>query len=274
MALTINSTVDSLSNLKNLNKASSDLKKANDRLSSGKRINRASDDPAGAAIAAKLASAAQIDAVAARNVNDGFSIANIADGALESAGTITARLGELATQASNGTLSDSQRSALNQEYQSLKSELDRVSNTTEFNGQQLLSGSGGSFDLQVGEDGSSSSQITLNTTGVSSSSLGLEGSDISTQAGAQAALTQAKAATDSVAQTRGNIGSVVSRLDTAFSNIKTSELNQRDAEDRISSADIAQEVANRIRASVQQRGDVALQAQANSSAANVLKLLR
>lgn len=274
MALTINSTVNSLSNLKNLNKASSDLKKANERLSSGKRINRASDDPAGAAIAANLASSAQIDAVAARNVNDGFSIANIADGALESAGTITSRLSELATQAANGTLSDTQRSALDQEFQSLKGELDRISNTTEFNGQQLLSGSGGSFDLQVGENGGSDSQITLNTTGVSSSSLGLSGASISTQAGAQAALTQAKAATDSVAQTRGSVGSVVSRLDTAFSNIKTSEVNQRDAEDRISSADIAQEVANRVRASVLQRGDVGLQAQANSSAENVLKLLR
>jgi len=274
MALTINSTVNSLSNLKNLNKASSDLKKANERLSSGKRINSASDDPAGAAIAARLASSAQIDAVAGRNISDGYSIADIADGALQSAGDITTRLSELAAQASNGTLSDSQRSALNDEFQSLKSELDRISNTTEFNGQQLLSGSGGSFDLQVGEDGGSNSQITLKTTGVSSASLNLSSANISTQAGAQAALDQAKAANDSVAQTRGSVGAVVSRLDTAYGNVKTSEVNQREAEDRISSADIAQEVANRLRASILQKGDVSLQAQANSSSANVLKLLR
>ena len=274
MAIKINNSSDSLSNIRNLGRATSDVNKANERLSSGKRINRASDDPAGAAIAAQLAASAEVSAVAARNVSDGVSIANIADGALESAGDITARLSELATQAASGTLSDSQRFSLNQEFQSLKSELDRVSATTEFNGQQLLSGSGSSFDLQVGQDGSADSQIKLKTVAVSSGSLGLGASDISTQAGAQAALTQAKAATDVVSQTRGDIGSVVSRLDTAYNNIKSSEVNTREAEDRISSADIAQEKANQVRGLILQKGNVGLQAQANSNAANVLNLLR
>ncbi len=273
MALNINSSVESLSNQRNLGKATADVKKAGERLASGKRINRASDDPAGAAIAARLSADAQINTVAARNISDGVSIANIADGALETAGSITTRLSELATQSANGTLSDDQRTALNQEFQALKSELDRVSNTTEFNGQQLLSGNGSSFSLQAGTDGGSNSQITLQTTGVSSSSLGLGGSDISTQAGAQAALTAAKQATETVATTRGNVGSVVSRLDTAFANIKTSEVNQREAESRISSADIAEEAANRVKATILQKGNVGLAAQANSSAANVLKLL-
>ncbi len=274
MALKINNASESLSNIRNLGRASADVNRANERLSSGKRINRASDDPAGAAIAAQLAASAEVSSVAARNVSDGVSIANIADGALESASTITSRLSELATQASNGTLSDSQRSALNQEFQSLKSELDRISTTTTFNGQQLLSDSGTSFDLQVGNDGSANSQIQLRTVGVSSNGLGLGSADISTQAGAQAALTQAKAATDTVAQTRGSIGSVVSRLDTAYNTIKTSEVNQREAEDRISSADIAQEKANQVRGLILQKGNVALGAQANSNAAAVLNLLK
>jgi len=274
MALKINNTADSLSNIRNLGRATADVNKANERLSSGKRINRASDDPAGAAIAAQLAAGAEVSAVAARNVSDGVSIANIADGALESASDITTRLSELATQASNGTLSDTQRFSLNQEFQSLKSELDRISSTTEFNGQQLLSGSGSSFDLQVGNDGSANSQIQLRTVAVSSSSLGLGSTDISTQAGAQAALTQAKAASDVVSQTRGEIGSVVSRLDTAYNNIKSSEVNNREAEDRISSADVAQEKANQVRGLILQKGNVGLQAQANSNAANVLNLLR
>ena len=273
MAITVNNSASSLNNLRNLNKATSDLNKANERLASGKRNNRPSDDTAGAAVARQLLVDAEVNAVAARNVSDGVSIANIADGALESAAGITARLSELATQAANGTVSDSGRQALDAEFQQLKSELDRISETTSFNGQQLLSGSGADINLQVGTDSSANSQINLRTVGVSAASLGVGSSSISTQAGAQAALDASKNAVASVATTRGNIGSVVSRLDTAFSNIKTSELNQREAEDRISSADIATEVANRTRASILQKGSVGLQAQANSSAANVLKLI-
>lgn len=273
MALSINNTTSSLSNLRNLNKASNDLSKANDRLASGKRIVRPSDDPAGLAIAARLSADAQVNAVAARNVSDGVSISNIADGALESAASITTRLSELANQAANGTVGTEQRAALDAEFQQLKGELDRISQTTEFNGQQLLAGGGASVDLQVGTDASGNSRINLQTVGVSAQSLGLSGSSLLTQGGAQAALDSAKQAVSSVATTRGQIGSVVSRLDTAFNNIKTSEVNQREAEDRISSADIAQEVANRTRASILQRADVGLQAQANQSAANVLKLI-
>ena len=273
MAININNSTQTNSLVKSLNSSTNELNKVNERLASGKRITRASDDPAGAAIAAQLLVNADSGAVAARNVSDGVSISNIADGALQSAGDITTRLNELATQASNGTLSDTQRGALNQEFQSLKGELDRISTTTEFNGQQLLSGGGASIALQVGTDGSANSQINLQTTGVSAQSLGLGNLDISTQAGAQAALDQTKTAVNTVAQTRGEIGSVVARLDTAYNNIKTSEVNQREAEDRISSADIAQEVANRTRASILQSANAGLLAQANSQASNVLKLI-
>jgi flagellin len=273
MALGISNNSQSQSLINNLNSATNSLYRVNERLSSGKRIVRPSDDPAGGAIAAQLSALASIDSVAARNVSDGVSIANIADGALQSASDISVRLNELATQASNGTLSDSQRASLNQEFQSLNSELDRISNTTDFNGQQLLSGNGVDIALQVGPESGSDSQINLQTNGVSSQSLGLAGLDISTQAGAQAALDKTKTAVDSIAETRGNLGSAVSRLETAFSNIQTSELNQREAEDRISSADIAQEVAERTRLSILQQANTSLLAQSNASAANVLKLI-
>lgn len=273
MAISINNSSASLNNLKNLNNATKDLNNVNERLASGKRIVRPSDDPAGAAIASKLLNEADLSSVAARNISDGVSMANIADSALQTGSDITTRLSELATQAANGTLSDSQRQALNQEYQSLKTELDRVGNTTEFNGQQLLSGSGAEVKIQAGTDQTSQSNITVSTIGVSSQSLGLANTDLTSQANAQAALTASKNATQAISDSRGELGSSVSRLETAYSNLKTSELNKREAEDRISSADVAAEVANRVRSSVLQQADVGLQAQLNKTNGDLVQRL-
>lgn len=266
------SNINSSTINRNLNNATSKINRDFETIASGKRINRASDDPAGLAIAEQLLAAAQTNAVAARNISDGVSVANIAEGGLESAGNITSRLSELAQQSANGTLSDSQRAALNNEYQSLQSELDRIAQTTQFNGQQLLSGSS-NLGLQAGTDGSVNSQINLSLPGVSSSSLGLS-ADISTQEGARQALEQSKAATESIAQARGSIGATVSRLDTAYESVKTSEVNQREAESRIRDADYAEATARLVRNRIAQQADVALAAQSNNTSANsVLKLL-
>ena len=272
MPININGLVSS-SNLRNLDQATKGLKKSFEKLSSGKRINSASDDPAGLAVAQSLLVGADTSAVAARNVSDGLSVANIVDGALTTTGDIVSRLSELATQASNGTLGSDQRAAVNSEFQALKSELDRISSTTEFNGQQLLSGSGNSIGLQVGTDSSSSSQITLNTVGVSASSLGLAGTDLSSQASAQAALDATKNAVANVTQARGEVGSVVSRLDTAFNNLKVSEENLRSSASSIRDLDVAQEAANLTAFKIRQQANVALGAQEKQSAVNVLKLL-
>ncbi len=272
MPININGLVNS-SNLRNLDQATKGLKKSFEKLSSGKRINSASDDPAGLAVAQSLLVGADTSAVAARNVSDGLSVANIVDGALTTTGDIVSRLSELATQASNGTLGSDQRAAVNSEFQALKSELDRISSTTEFNGQQLLSGSGNSIGLQVGTDSSSSSQITLNTVGVSASSLGLAGTDLSSQASAQAALDATKNAVANVTQARGEVGSVVSRLDTAFNNLKVSEENLRSSASSIRDLDVAQEAANLTAFKIRQQANVALGAQEKQSAVNVLKLL-
>ncbi|MFN8391512.1 MAG: flagellin [Bdellovibrionota bacterium] len=273
MALTVSNTSQTLDLLKNLNSATSNLNRVNDALASGKRINRASDDPAGNAIATQLFAQSSVDVVAARNISDGVSIANIAEGALSSASDITVRLNELATQASNGTLSDTQRTALNQEFSALRSQLDTISNTTEFNGQQLLSGNGTSIALQVGGDASSNSQINLQTTGVSSQSLGLASLDISTQAGAQAALDSTKNAVSALSQTRGDLGAVVSRLDTAFDQIQTDRLGRSEAASRISDADIASEASKSTAYKISQQVATSLLAQANSASAAVLKLI-
>lgn len=271
MGMSINTNIPSLRASTQTDKSAKDLHKSYEKLASGKEINRASDNPAGLAVAMELLANADSGSVAARNVSDGMSALNIADGALQSASDITMRMQELATQSANGTLSDNQRAQLNNEYQSLKQELDRVSQTTEFNGQKLL---GGSTDIavQAGTTADASSQIGVSLPGISSSSLGLA-SDISTQAGAKAALTEAKAATQSVAGARAEIGSTESRLGVAYENIKTTELNQRDAASRIMDTDIAKESANMVGNSIRQQAGTAIQAQANNQAAISLKLL-
>jgi flagellin len=271
MPLTISGNISALDASKNLNKSSSAVSKGFEKIASGKRINKGSDDPAGLAIATEMLTRANISTVAARNISDGVSAASIAEGALDSASEITSRLAELATQAANGTLSDQQRSALNNEYQSLSSELDRIAGSTEFNGQSLLNGNN-SIDLQVGTDSTSNSQISLKLPNVSSSSLGIT-SNIATQNGALQSLEQVKQATDTLASARGEIGSGVSRLETAYNNLKTSELGLREASSRILDANIATESANLTANKIQQQASVAIQAQANNSAQVAIKLL-
>lgn len=272
MTINLNGLLGS-SNLRNLDQTTKDLKISFNRLSSGKRINSGADDPAGLAVSTLLQNQADLSGTAAQNISDGVSISNIADGALSSVSDITSRLSELATQASNGTLSSEQRGALNQEFQSLKSELDRVSNTTEFNGQQLLSGNGASFDLQVGTDQSSNSQISLKTIGVSSQSLGLAGADISTQSGAQAALDLSKTAVNQVSQARGDIGATANRLDTAFNNLKVSQENLASSASAIRDVDFAAQTAQFAAQRISQQKNIALAAQTNSLASNVLRLI-
>jgi flagellin len=270
----INSNIASLRVDRSLQKNTEELRKNFKQLSSGLRVNSASDDAAGLAIATELLANAKIDDVGSRNISDAVSAANIAEGALGSASDITSRLGELAAQASNGTLSASQRSALNNEFQALRSELDRISQTTEFNGLQLLGGST-SIGVQAGGGGSSGAagaQLSLTLPGVSSASLGIA-TDISTQANAQAALDEARVAIENLAQARGQIGAEVARLDTAFENLRSASVNSRDAASRILDADFA-EVSSRLASNkIQQQASVAVKAQANLQPANVLRLL-
>lgn len=257
---------------RNLNNSLSKLRESNEKLSSGKRINRASDDAAGLQIVAQLEAEIATSRSASNNVGYGAALANIAEGAYEQAGSITGRMAELATQASNGTLSDGQRAALNNEFQSLSTELDRISATTTFNGQQVL---GSSNDIQVGTDGSANSKITVNISAVTSSSLGLSGASIATQAGAQAALDLAKTANESVAGSRSEIGAAENRLSVALSNLQSSVANNEEAASRIRDADISQVAADRVSYNIRSQASVALLAQASQSNANsVLRLLQ
>ena len=272
MGLTINSNINALKAGRENDKSSRSLNSAFERLASGKRITSAAVDAAGLAIAVAQASEADQAAVAARNVSDFVSATRIAEGGLESAENISGRIGELATQAANGTNSASQLSAIQQEINSLTAELDRIAQTTSFNGQQLLS-SDSTLTAQVGTDGSANSQLDVEFQSVSAASLGLGGIDVTTQDGAQAAIDAAKGATDSIASTRGGLGAAESRLQTAFTGLQVKRENLIASSSAITDADVATETANLTNSRIRQQASVAVLGQANQSASLALSLL-
>lgn len=267
MGLNINNLSDF--NLRSMTKTDKDRGKAFERLSSGKRINNAADDAAGLAIAEGLNADTAALAMAQRNMSDGFSVAMIADTAQATTGEALVRMRELAMQASNGTLSNDQRRALQQEYQALQAEVDRVAATTEFNGESVA----GETVIQTGIDGSPTSQTTFMIAETDTSSLNIANTNLNDPDAARQALEATDAAIAQVSASRAEIGASMSRLETAFRNSSTQELAGREAESRIRDADVAVETAGLVRNNILANAQVSLQAQANLSEQNVLRLL-
>jgi len=286
MGLSFGSNVPSLAAQVQLAKATDKLSSTFERLSSGLRINQASDDPAGLALADKLRADTKIAGVALRNANDGLSLASVADAALNEVGSILSRMSELATQSANGVYTNSQRSALSSEFLALGSEIDRISKTTTFNGISLLSNSS-NVTLQVGFDSAATSQITMQSVIGTLSALGLSGNaggsiltysiiDTTTTGAAAAslaALSAVNSAINSLSNVRGVIGATQSRLGNAINIITVARENFAAAESKIRDADIAQEVAEMIRLQVLQKASTAVLAQANQQPSVVLGLL-
>ncbi|MCB0309651.1 MAG: flagellin FliC [Bdellovibrionales bacterium] len=286
MTVSIASNPDSLAAQTQLSKTSSQLSKAFERLSSGLRINRASDDAAGLALADSLRADAKIAAVAVRNANDGISITSIASAALDEISNILTRMEELAEQSSNGVYSNTDRSALASEFDALGSEIDRISRTTEFNDIALISASS-DITIQVGLDGSDDSKITITAVLGTLASLGLASSGSSTlaysiiststdasQTAAANALTALSSAIDTLGVARGTVGAAESRLTSAVSYLSVIRENLVAAESRIRDVDVAQEVADMVRLQVLQQAGTAVLAQANLQPQVALSLLQ
>ena len=276
MALYINTNVASLDAQRNLTQTTMGLGKTMQRLSSGLRISRASDDVAGLAVAETLRSQSRSFAVAARNANDGISMIGVAEGSMQVVTDNLVRMRELAEQSGSGTLNDNQRSALQTEFKNLQDEIDRIVDTTKFNGINVVSATGSTIDFQVGVDSGSNNVISLSSVNVHSSALGVGSSTaaVSTQAAAQAALTSLDSAISSLAQTRGTFGALENRLQTTISNIQNAMENLSASESRIRDVDVAQETANLTRNQILQQAGVAMLAQANQQPQLALSLLR
>jgi flagellin len=283
--ITIGSNVQSLNTQRFLDNSSSALSKVYQRLSSGRRINTAADDPAGLTIADRLLSDQKVAGVAIRNINDGISLIAIADGALEQIGNVLSRLGELAEQSANGVYSTSQRSALSGEFASLSSEIERIAAATVYNGFGLISG-GNAIALQVGFDSKETSQITIQSLTGTLEGLGLgnsssvqiyslNGPDAITGASASRyALDAVNRAIGSLTFLRGSLGSGESRLRLAIANLSSTRENFAAAEGRIRDADVASDSAELTRLNILQQAGASVLAQANQVPQLALSLLR
>lgn len=282
MGLRINTNIASLNAQKNLARSQLELNKSLDRLSSGLRITRAGDDAAGLAISESLRAQIRGLVQAQRNANDGISVIQTAEGALNEISNILIRLRELAVQsASEGSVSNSERSFLQNEFSSLQSEITRIASATRFGGRVLLdgslSGTGSALTFQVGINNSATvDRISLNIGNATASGLSIQSSDaaVSTTAAAQTALGKVDSALSSVSTVRGNLGAAQNRLQSTINNLASSIENLSSANSRIRDADIAAETAALTRAQVLQQAGIAVLAQANVSSQVALTLLQ
>ena len=255
-----------------------------ERISSGIRVNRAADDAAGLGISEALRSDIRALRQAVRNSNDGIALINVAEGALNEQSSILIRLRELASQAATGTVGSTERATIQLEFNALRNEIDRISATTQFNGQGLVDGSLASTVssanqvlIQVGIDSGTNSRINLNEqinlTAVTSSSLGIDTISVTAAAEALTTLDTINTAISKVTQARGQVGAVQNRLTRSVGNLSVSIENLQAAESSIRDADIAKEIADLTRNQILVQSATAMVGQANLIPQSILLLL-
>ena len=276
MALYINTNVASLNAQRNLNKSQLTLQNSMQRLASGLRINSAKDDAAGLAISNRMTSQIRGMNQAVRNANDGISLAQTAEGALQESTNILQRMRELTVQSASDTVSDTDRDSIATEITQLTNELTRISDDTEFNGVKLLDGTL-SASITVG---ASSGSTTINvglTTDFDATGLGvdglaatIQGDDIAT---IKAALGTIDTALGTIDTSRATLGAVQNRFESTISNLSNISENMSAARSRILDADIAAETSEMTRSSILQQAGTSLLAQANQQPQLALSLL-
>ena len=282
--ITVNTNTVSLSAQKNISSTQSRLKSNLAHLSTGMRINNASDDAAGLAISEEFKSQIRSLAQAERNANDGVSLLQTAEGALNEVSGILTRMRELSVQSANDTLGDDDRTFLNSELSALRDELDRIAEVTEFNDKQLLSGgaTGTTFNFQVGIGSTTNDVISATLKGVSSSEIGkvsgasvssLAGVSITSVTGARAAMDVIDKAINDVSTRRSDIGAVQNRLGVTISNLGSARENISAANSRIRDVDVAAESADMTRNNILMQAGVSILAQANQMPSIALSLI-
>ena len=276
MALYINTNVASLEAQSNLSKTQKDQATNFQRLSSGMRINSAADDAAGLAIKENLNAQVKSFSVAERNSNNAISMAQTAESALGQVGSILTRMRELSVQGANGDLGATDRGYLDTEFQSLRSEITRISDSTIFNSKQLLSGAATTITFQVGINNTTSDRIDVSFGGVDLAALGLAATNVTgaTATNSQAAITSIDAAISTVSSRRASFGASMNRLSTTVSNLQSMRTNMSAAHSRIADVDVAEETASMARNQVLSQAAVSVLSQANQSPQLAMSLLR
>ena len=283
MALRINYNFESVSAQRNLSGTQNSFFRAIEQLSSGLRINKAADDTAGLAVSEKLKNQVRGLNQAQRNAQDGISLLQTAEGALNETHSILARMRELAVQSSNDTLTNADRLHIQDEVNQLLSEVDRIAASTQFNTIALLNGAGQATGLQfhVGPNNvrtNSVDEVTFgftlaSTTGLSIANLSTAQS-LTTQSGANAAISVLDSAIEDVSTRRGSIGAMQNRLTSTIASLGVASENTGAANSRIRDADVAQAVSEMVRNQILQQSTMAVLAQANQAPQMALQLLK
>lgn len=276
MGLRINTNIASIAAQRSLGITKRNMDNNFRKLSSGERITRASDDAAGLAISEKLKAHIRGLRQAKRNSDDGVSLIQTAEGAINEVSNIIIRLRELAIQAASDTVGDTERGFSNIEFQNLLEETQRISQSTEFNGRKLLDGTGGIVEIQVGIHNDPTQdriKYDSSTTDTTLESIGLVGEQIASKEGAQLSLAKLDDALVRINGTRANLGALQNRLQSASNTIAIAEENFSAANSRIRDVDVASETADMAKNNILQQAGVSVLAQANQAPNFALKLL-
>ncbi|MCC6673053.1 MAG: flagellin FliC [Planctomycetes bacterium] len=275
MGFRVNTNITSINAQRNLTQVNERLAGNFRRLATGLRISTAADDAAGLAISERLRSQIRSLDQAKRNANDGISLVQTAEGALTEVNSILVRLRELAIQSANGSVSNQDRETLDEEFQSLVSEINRIGRSTEFNGIKLLDGSQSTVSFQVGF-GTTSGIDTLSVTlsPALSTTLTLGSLDIGSGGDTSTAISAIDAAVNTISGLRGRLGGVQNRLGSTINNLAVQVENLSAAESRIRDVDVAYETAQLTRNSILQQASISILAQANAGPQAALSLLR
>ena len=276
MGLRINTNTQSLAAQRNLGNTSAAQKSSLEKLSSGSRINRAADDAAGLAISEKMRSNIRSLRQDQRNAQDGISLIQTAEGGMNEVGNILIRMRELSIQASSDTVGDTERGFIDKEVQALKGEVDRISQSTEFNGIKVLNGEGGTLDFQIGlhnspnEDRFVFDRAASNTTG---ERLGLSTVATTTKENAQNNLAALDEAMKVVSENRASMGALQNRMQSTINHIQLYDENLSAARSRIADVDMASETAELTKQNILSQAGTAVLSQANQNSMLALKLI-
>jgi len=280
MTISVLTNVTSLNAQRNLNSTQNALAASIGRLSSGMRINSASDDAAGLGISENLSANIRSMAQAQRNANDGISMSQVAEGSMNDMQGIVSRMRELSVQSSNSTLGNTERGYIQTEFTQLSSEINRISAVTDFNGQKLLDGSASAgLTFQIGIQNTTNDRLSMSITKLTTSTLGstslhIASASLSTATNAQLAIGAFDKAIQQLSQARAKVGATQNRMTVTVSNLSVTQENLSAANSRIRDVDVAAESSSLTKSQILSQAGLAVLAQANSLPQSALKLLQ
>jgi flagellin len=276
MGLRINTNVASLTTQSALKKVTRRKENSLSKLSSGSRINKAGDDAAGLAISEKLKANIRGSQQAGRNANDGISLVQTAEGGLAEVSNILIRLRELSVQAASDTVGNKEREFADLEYQNLTQEIDRIAQSTDFNGTNLLAGEGEKLDFQVGirnDDFVDRISFEPSKSSAKTEDIGMSGTNVADKVSAQENLSQIDTAINHINGNRASLGALQNRLQITVTNLDTKAQNLSAANSRIRDVDVAEETAKLASSNILTSSATSVLSQANNSQSAALKLI-